>query len=153
MKKLFLLIALIFTCLFTSCVTANVEKIDLADYGVFDAPDLYKSSADGMIDSTKYYYSYNSYSNTVTESKTGWIRMTSKPAIRTECLKKACKFSTESGFDYIVIFYDDEQTYQSGSDIRYRYQILFLPISKDEVKDYKEYIVYRNTLYYKPTSN
>lgn len=132
----------------------------LKDYGVFDFPNdikVYKASSEGMIDSTQYYAttSYNSFTKTATTNvnKTGWARMTTKSNIQNDCLKIACKKSAELGYDYILIFDKAENVYEEWSDVRYSYQILFIPLNKEDItSELQGYTIYRNTLYYQALS-
>ncbi len=129
---------------FMSCISSYVEKLNLEDYGIFDYPNMnvYKSSADGMIDSTQYYITQT------TINKTGWARMTTKKNIQLECLKKACDTSSSLGCEYIVIFNENEDIYDEISDVRYLYEIIFIPINRSEITEsLKRYKIYKNTLY------
>ena len=158
MKKNILFFALSIMILFTGCVSLNIEEFNPEDYGYFNFPKdvkVFKASSDGMIDSTQYYAhsTYNSFTGTTTTDlyKTGRLRMSTKPSIKNDCLKTACKKSTEDGYTYILILDEYENSYESGNEVRYNYQILFMPINKDDIStEMHDYKIFKNTLYYKP---
>ena len=159
MKNIVISILLIAAVLFSSCVSSSVEEFHPEDYGVFDVPEdlkVYKSTSDGMIDSTGYYAtsSYNSFTKMTTTNvnKTGWARMTTKTNIQNDCLKNSCRKSSVLGYEYILIFDKLEDVYESGHDIRYSCQIFFIPLNKEDITpDLQEYTIYQNSLYYQPT--
>lgn len=159
-KSLMGIIFCLFLFCIISCVSTKTTEINMEDYGVFDWPEdwkVFSVSSDGEVDSLIYYSetNYNEWTRTTKTSvkKQSSLQQTTREKIRKDCLKAACKKSYELGYEYILIWQDEGKDYESGNTIRYNYQIVFSPIYKENIsEELREYQIYRNELYYTPSS-
>lgn len=161
MKKGVFFLGIFISFFMISCVLTKTTEINMEDYGIFDWPEdlkVFQVSSDGEVDSLVYYSetNYNELTKTTRTSvkKQDSLQRTTREKIKKDCLKSACKKSYELGFDYIVIWQDEGQDYDSINTIRYNYQIIFSPISKEDIpENFSDYKIYKNELYYSPVKH